>query len=303
MINEKRMKVLVVEDDPSRRELNCTHLESGGYWVFAANRLNDEDPIWALDTSGDPSVIALLKTHYFHAALIDLSLIEDDPKDRTGFEVIKAISRRQEGTKTVVLTGYGEVEDVREIWKALGAFDFLSKQQYTREKALEKMKAATENGQLAQDAIMRSRFTYAELIKTPSLAEVCARLGCSGEDIRPVVEKGLRQYFPYDRQARKAEFVDSVLQAGTEYPVFLAQVWSRYLGAEVRLRIASREACDYLYRVREDALAAAETKTGHGFERIEIEPRDRWTGLLEEVPRTDFGVFLQRTAEAPSEPE
>lgn len=109
MLNERRSKVLFVEDHPTNRQVIDNHLNSANYWAQESNRLHDSDQVWDADLNQPiPSVEELLERHFFHVAIIDLSLKELDAKDQTGFDVLETINRLHEGTKSIILTGYGK---------------------------------------------------------------------------------------------------------------------------------------------------------------------------------------------------
>ncbi len=287
MLNETRTKVLIADDDLSRRQLIRGHLESANYWVVEANRLAKSDPTWEDDEKKIPSVQQLLRSHFFHVAIIDLSFKQFDNQDRTGFEVLTTINNYKEGTKSIILTGHGEPPDVRKAWRELGAFDYLGKDDYSRETLLGLVEGAVKQAELRIDALLRNNLTYYDLVQKPRLSEVKETLQRGGEqEIRSVVEKALRPYFPYASQLKSATF-GSRLIGGVKHPFLLVKLWSRYLNEPLKLYVGSREVCEY----RVDVLEDNEKEDGRDFERVEYAERDDVVGLVVCQSGTTFEKF------------
>ncbi len=286
MLNERRDKVLVVDDDRSRRKLIRLDLESANYWVLEANRLGDSDPIWENDDKVVPSVRQLLESHFFHAAIIDLSLDEKDSKNRTGFEVLTLINSHGEGTKSVILTGYGETQDVREVWKERGACDYLDKGDYSPARIREMVGDGIKQAKLHINALLGTNLTYHELVPEPKMPEVQKRLQFGGEEIRSVVQEAFRPYFPYDSKLREAAF-ETTTVGEVQHPILAVKLWSRYLDGVVALHVGSREVCDF-WTI---AVQAGGKKEDIDFVRYEYDPRDRVIGLVEFISAMTIDKF------------
>lgn len=101
--------ILVVEDDPSMRELVRDQLKAAGHGVITAR--------------DGPEAITRLSNFLIHALILDLSLPGMD-----GFEVLKVIQGMPtlNGLPILVLTARHAERDVRRA-VVLGAWDYLTK--------------------------------------------------------------------------------------------------------------------------------------------------------------------------------
>jgi CheY-like chemotaxis protein len=287
MLNERRHKVLVVEDEIERRTLIRKDLERANYWVLEANRMNDLDPIPDGDRETIPSVRYNLDRHYFHAAVIDLRLIPEDETNRGGKEALHALRSRDEGTKSVVLTGYGSAEEVRDLLKEkkLDAFDYLSKNNY--DKLLKWLDPAVTEAKTHRNTILAGKVTYQNLVKQPSMSEVRNSLGVSGEEIRSIFATAVEPYLPYEARATQATF-ETLTIGDKAYPVLLVTLWSRYLGACIKVRIGPHEPIQF----RVLGLEAVGKKPGVDFVQIEVDQRDKVIGLVEYDASVTVGDLL-----------
>lgn len=99
--------LLVVDDDEAFRTAIGGALERRGFAVSLA--------------AGLASALELAKQKIFEYALIDMRMPEG-----SGTELVRALRAIDEGTRIVVLTGYGTIANAVEAMRA-GAFDYLTK--------------------------------------------------------------------------------------------------------------------------------------------------------------------------------
>jgi PAS domain S-box-containing protein len=100
--------ILVVDDEPSQRDISCRMLEVLGYRPQAV-------------ASGEDAV-AYLKTHTVDLVLLDMIM---DP-GLNGCETYERIVQIHPGQKAIIISGFAETEDVLETQR-LGAGQFLKK--------------------------------------------------------------------------------------------------------------------------------------------------------------------------------
>lgn len=112
---DKRVRVLVVEDDDATRRMYARNLDlQGGYRVDTAASLTE--------------ALAALEAMTYHVALVDIMLAgPKDTANRDGTAVLDRIVELGEGTRAVVLSAQEEPQQVREFIRAHGAFDYLEK--------------------------------------------------------------------------------------------------------------------------------------------------------------------------------
>jgi len=101
------LRILIIDDEPSQRELLAGHLERQGHKISTAS--NGEDGIGVLHADGA------------EAALVDMRMPKMD-----GLAFIRKSLETNPDLSIVVMTAYGTVESAVEAMKA-GAFDYLLK--------------------------------------------------------------------------------------------------------------------------------------------------------------------------------
>jgi CheY-like chemotaxis protein len=111
---EEKGKVLIVEDEATWRKLYQKVLEKEGYRVWAAGSL--------------PEALDLLDRHFFLVAVVDIRLVDDQPGNQDGIEVLKRISQADEGTRVIIITAFGTIQMTRDAFKQYKVFEFMEKQ-------------------------------------------------------------------------------------------------------------------------------------------------------------------------------
>jgi CheY-like chemotaxis protein len=139
---DKRVRVLIIEDDDSTRRMYARHLDlQGGYRVAAAASLAE--------------ALEALELMTYHVALVDIMLAgPKDTANRDGTAVLDRISELDEGTRAVVLSAQEEPQEVREFMKEHGAFDYLEKKDLLKtgiSKLFEYIEAAAAESTVSAD--------------------------------------------------------------------------------------------------------------------------------------------------------
>lgn len=115
---EHKCSILVVEDDLSW-QLNYEEiLEDEGYLVEVAASKKEAD--------------RKLRERTFDVAIVDLRLVDQDPKNMDGIEVVKLIRNLNASTRAIVKSGY-LTEDISRQLKDLGVFGVLDKEGSARQ--------------------------------------------------------------------------------------------------------------------------------------------------------------------------
>lgn len=121
-------KGLVVDDDPIWQDVFARYLTDSGLMATKASSLREADD--------------LLAREFFHVALVDLSLIENDNQD--GLKVLEKIYwELGEGTAGILLTAYGTVEEGAAA-SSYGA-KVMSKTHASNDRTCEAIKAALDH--------------------------------------------------------------------------------------------------------------------------------------------------------------
>lgn len=121
----KEIKVLYVEDDKEWQKIIREIISMLGYQLDIAS-------------SSKEAIFKLTRSTY-HIALLDKRLNEDDPENDEGLNIATIIAGMGEGTKIIVFTAYGNIEDAREAFRKIKVKDFIGKDQPIKviKKALE----------------------------------------------------------------------------------------------------------------------------------------------------------------------
>ncbi|WP_456342982.1 response regulator, partial [Thermovibrio sp.] len=101
------MRVLVLEDEASLRDILALILEDFGYEVEEAGSLKEARE--------------KLNEEEFDLALVDLRL-----PDGSGMELVREIKRRSPETEVIIITAYASTETVKEAFE-LGVYDYVEK--------------------------------------------------------------------------------------------------------------------------------------------------------------------------------
>ncbi len=99
--------LLAVDDEATTRGLLRDVLRRAGYRVLCAD-------------TGAKALARLQRAH------VDLVLLDLGMPDMTGIQVLRRIRRMASPPRVVVLTGFGDLDSVREVMR-LGAYDYLTK--------------------------------------------------------------------------------------------------------------------------------------------------------------------------------
>jgi two-component system response regulator HydG len=143
-VNERRKRVLIVDDDPSDLEVIAESLEREGYEIVKA--------------SSGRSALEIIRSEDFDLIVTDLKL-----PDLDGMEILRRAKEEIPYVQVIVLTGYGTVEGAVEAMQS-GAFHFLQKPidihilRETARRAIEKRDLELENLRLKEQVERRYRF-------------------------------------------------------------------------------------------------------------------------------------------------
>jgi len=117
-MSETRPRALVVEDSPAWQELLTEMLTDMGLDV---------------DIAATPAEATVLLSAAAHRlAVVDLSLVPDDPHNQEGLLVLEAVRQRDPGCVRVLLTGFATVEIAVSALTTHGAFTCLRKETFRR---------------------------------------------------------------------------------------------------------------------------------------------------------------------------
>ena len=114
----KKDRALVVDDDPSWREILKELLEDCGFQVDEAENLEIAQ--------------SLLREFSHRLAVVDLSLDESDHRNQDGLRILDLIEARDPNCQTILLTGYATVELAVSVLTERKAITCLRKESFSR---------------------------------------------------------------------------------------------------------------------------------------------------------------------------
>jgi len=113
-----QLRALLVDDDPSWRQILSEILTDEGMAVDAADSL-------------EAAVIGIRHAPH-RLAVVDLSLGREDHRNQDGLRILDALRRHDPGCTTVLLSGYATVEIAVSVLTEYGAFTCLRKETFRR---------------------------------------------------------------------------------------------------------------------------------------------------------------------------
>lgn len=214
--------VLVVDDDPKYQDIHRRLLEDRvGRVLIAANRSD---------------ALQLIQRRFFHAAILDIRLIEYADENIEGLELAREFYERGESTGIIIVSGYGTTDRVRTAFRGYRVVDFLDKAFYTPEQLYKALKDAVSEANLFLDQT-RESIVSESLFRQDLLRIALAPLDFTQrKSLDRVVQYIARPLAPLLISHDLAR-VDGV-ESGPK--VLESRLWSRFNGKGYLVRIGPR---------------------------------------------------------------
>jgi ActR/RegA family two-component response regulator len=221
MLVNARTKVLIVEDYESWRRRYEKRLTQLGYKVIGADGLQGASD--------------LISRHFFHAALIDMRLVDADASNEQGMVVLERLLQVGENTGTIVLTGYPPKRE-REAFVKYRVVDFLQKETLEEVQLFEALERAMEQSKKYLEEREKKDLEPRNLLSGFDLRGVEKRLmGGQSSDVLSILQNLLRPLVPLITSTKYTR-----IDTTWHYPIFETRYWSRYLGEAVNVRVGYR---------------------------------------------------------------
>jgi len=221
---KEKGKVLIVEDEATWRKLYQKVLEKEGYRVWTAGRL--------------PEALDLLDRHFFHVAIVDIRLVNDQPGNQDGIEVVKRISQADEGTRAIIITAFGTIQMTRDAFKEYQVFEFMEKQTHDQARFCQVVEQAVER---ARNQLMDRRgrgLGLRNFIRRFSPQEIQEALASGGlEELDALFQRLLYDFHPLLPDHQEARLIE---REGKPTMVE-ACYWSRMSGHPILVRFGRRQ--------------------------------------------------------------
>lgn len=260
-------KVLVVEDEATWRKLYQKVLEKEGYQVWTASSL-----LAALD---------LLDRHFFHAAVVDIRLVDDQPGNQDGIKVVKRISQVGEGTKAIIITAFGTIQMTRDAFKEYQVFEFMEKQTHDQARFCQVVEQAVDE---ARSQVMSHKVRglgLRDLVRGFSPQEIQEALASGGLEELDMLFRGLL----YDFHPLLPDHQEARLIEREGKPVMVeACYWSRMSGQPILVRFGKRQ------DVEEEARAFDE-RPQESRAKLKVRTSDHFGGIVYQAPDLPWERF------------
>jgi ActR/RegA family two-component response regulator len=221
---KEKGKVLIVEDEATWRKLYQKVLEKESYRVWTAGSL--------------PEAFDILDRHFFHVAVVDIRLVDSQPGNQDGIEVVKRISQADEGTRAIIITAFGTIQMTRDAFKEYQVFEFMEKQTHDQDRFCQVVEQAVEEAK-GQTMDRRVRgLGLRDLIRGFSPREIQEALASGGlEELDTLFRGLLYEFHPLlpDRQEAR------LIEREGKPTMVEACYWSRMLGQPIVVRFGRRQ--------------------------------------------------------------
>jgi CheY-like chemotaxis protein len=270
-------KVLIVEDEATWRKLYRKVLEKEGYHIRAAGSL--------------PEVLDLLDRHFFHAAIVDIRLVDSQPGNQDGIEAVKRIAQADEGTRVIVITAFGTIRMTRDAFKQYNVFEFMEKQTHDQAGFCQVVKQAVEEAE-SQAMERRGRgLGLRDLIQGFSPQEIQKALASGGlEELEALVKGLLYDFYPLLPDREETRLIEREAKPAMVEVCY----WSRMSGQPILARFGRRraieeEVCAYDEHP-EESRVRLNVRIGHHFGGIVYQAPDlSWERFIPGFPETHCG--------------
>ncbi len=224
-------KVLVVEDMESWRRLYEGALKEAGYLPFITSDLD--------------TALQLMTRHFFHAALLDVVLVDRDQNQEQGMQVLEKLLEIGEHTGVVMVTGYSTDERMDRAYSKYRVTRFLRKRTYDAAELLQEMAKASTQSTAYLESRRSDDLRPPNLVRQSNLRDLEMQLlGRASGRLVDLLQSLLHPCVPL-LVCEKFEQIDT---SGAS-PVFETHYWSRMMGEEILVRIGPRK--QILYEVNE----------------------------------------------------
>jgi len=151
-----KIKILYAEDDPEWQDLLLEIISPENYQIEFVSSYDE--------------AIKKLSRSTFHVGLLDKKLDMDDPDNEDGLRIAEFISKLNEGTKIVIWTSHGTIENARIAFRNFDVVDFIEKGETIEIR--ESIESASNEALLAFEPLSRFQNDILDSVKGEVLDEL-----------------------------------------------------------------------------------------------------------------------------------
>ena len=227
MLYQIKSKILLVDDEPTFRELYRDLFEEYGWWVLTADSFE--------------SAKHLLDDHYFHASTLDIRLVDHEEHNEQGMHLLSQIYDSGEPTGVIIITGFPTNERYRAAFlpaiEQKRQVDFLEKKNLDDDKLVESLTTAYMFAQNELDE-KRKNLTIKDLEVKTNLSELGKQI--TREPFNYAEE--ILVYFA--KILYPIKFIEDTekVDHSKDFPIFSITFWSKMFGSAHTIKIGFRKA-------------------------------------------------------------
>jgi CheY-like chemotaxis protein len=241
------INILVVDDSPSWCAIYQDMLSDAAYSVGVATSLAE--------------ALECLNQQFFHVAIVDIRLDNDDRDNVQGIEVLQRIWELNEGTMAIVSSGHATA-DMLPTFMSYGVFDFVAKREASPDDLARQYRSAAfirgtidkagsldESLKRIEQAVLEARrisnsqkwlvSPFRVFKGYPGRAVQSLLKGAGMVELRPFLGEMIRPLYPWLHGASGTAIV--IQDEAGQALAIEGYVWSRALGQPVVVRLARRE--------------------------------------------------------------
>lgn len=222
MTLKNQVKVLVVDDEQTYRLIFEELFYEQGWWVISADNVQEAK--------------GYIKSHFFHAALVDIRLESLNVLNEEGFEILTTLRNSEELTGAMVITGYPTGERYRRAFRDIGVLDFFEKRSYEEQEIINQVKKAYEISEHAFRAKISGLHDedYFQGINLKIFEQELT--GNLGQHTMTILKKLLNPAYPFIRSNTHQQ----IDERGPN-PILSIHYWSRRFGTAIKVDIGEKE--------------------------------------------------------------
>ena len=229
MTEVKKIKVLIVDDQPEWRAVTSR--------ILQRSRLH----LKLFEADSYEAGIHLMKSNFFHVAILDVRLQHEVPDDEQGRELVAYLTAMGESTGVLILSGFFTPERVRKAWKQFGVQDVLLKEQFVASELLVGFDKCVDQS----EQFLRNNREMIASVNTLNLGgEIRSCVSCLPkllqEEFCTVAQRLLYASVPFVA-APRYDFLEC---KGSEV-LFSSKYWSRYFGVAMAVYIGGRQKINF----------------------------------------------------------
>lgn len=215
MLSKTNKKILIVDDKESWRRNYEKILTKEGHYVLSVEKLDD--------------AIRIIEEHFFHAAVIDLRLIDKDENNEQGMNILEILHQTGEMTGLIVISGFPNSDRVKRAYANYNVVDFIEKDEFEAELLI----ADIEKAIMQSESYIKNEENHLIQFAQRELENRTGHI--PNNELVSLFESLVKPLLPLAHS-------DEALESNTNAKLIFSSVyWSRFLGKKIILQIGNRK--------------------------------------------------------------